>query len=435
MKKNVGVIGLGYVGLTLSVVLARKGVNVYGIDINSDIVDSVKNGKSHFYEKGLDQNLKKVLGKTLFVEKDFKKLNLESIDDFIITVGTPLRCENKQPNFDHIKDAISNLKGFYDGSQLIILRSTVSVGTTRKIVIPMLANIAGIKPVDVKISFCPERTIEGKALRELQDLPQVISGNTLVAKERAEKLFRILTNNIISVESLEAAELIKLYNNTYRDINFAIGNIFNEIAQGFGIDGVQLIKDANNGYNRSSIALPGFVGGPCLEKDPYILTNNLEESSGKDFIIKARLFNESLEDKVIKFVQKNFNSSETITLSGMAFKGRPSTSDMRGSSSLNIATKLKDKGYKLRLHDFSVPLTDLQALNLGECIPNIYDAVKEISCLLILTNHTAYEDIDESLLFDNMNKEAKILDVWNNLNESGLSSNDKPMYTIGNYEI
>ncbi len=435
MKKNVGVIGLGYVGLTLSVVLARKGIHVYGIDIDERIIKSLKKGKSHFYEKGIEQNINKTLNKTLFVDQSFKELDFDKIDEFVITVGTPLEKGTGQPNFNHIKNAISNLKGLYDGSQLIILRSTVSVGTTRNVIIPMLAEIAEVEPTDVLISFCPERTIEGKAIRELQDLPQIISGNNSLAKERAEKLFRILTHTIIGVESLEAAELIKLFNNTYRDINFAIGNIFNEIAQEFGIDGVQLINDANNGYARSSIALPGFVGGPCLEKDPYILINNLNDSSGKEFIIKARLFNESLEKNVCDFVKKNYNTDEVIAISGMAFKGRPATSDMRGSSSLSIAKKLKEMGYKLRLHDFTVPLTHLEELNLGECFSNIYESVRNINCLLILTNHVAYQEIEDTLLFNYMNGGAKILDVWNNLNESGLSANDKPIYTIGNYEL
>lgn len=435
MNNNVAVIGLGYVGLTLSVVLARKGIKVYGIDIDDKIISSLRKGKSHFYEKGLEQNIKKTINKTLFVGHSFSKLDVKEISNIIITVGTPLEKGKKDPNFNHIKNAIDGLKGIYDGSQLIILRSTVSVGTTRKVIIPMLAEIAEIKIDDVLISFCPERTIEGNAIRELQDLPQIVSGNNVVAKQKAEKLFRNLTNSIITVESIEAAELIKLFNNTYRDINFAIGNIFNEIAQGFGINGVQLIKDANNGYKRSLIAMPGFVGGPCLEKDPYILVNIVPESNGKDFIVKARRFNESLEDKVCNFVTNNFSKKEVIGISGMAFKGRPSTSDMRGSSSLNIAKKLHAEGFKLRLHDFTVPLKDLQDLHLGESFVNLYDAVKDLNCLLILTNHIAYQDIDDSLLLESMSERTKILDIWNNLNESGLSSNNKHILTIGTYEI
>ena len=147
---------------------------------------------------------------------------------------------------------------------------------------------------------------------------------------------------IVKVESLEAAELVKLFNNTYRDIHFSIGNYFNEIAQSFNINGIELIKSANYQYERSKIANPGFVGGPCLEKDAYILVDNMETSPGKSFVLEARKYNEKLEETVSNWIIKKIkdNKINSIGLSGFAFKGRPATSDLRGSSSLNILKML-----------------------------------------------------------------------------------------------
>ena len=280
---NVGVIGLGYVGLTLSIIAAKKGLNVYGIENNKDTLTSIKSGKAHFFEKGLDNALSNVLGKKLFIDEKFdKKINF---DYFIFTVGSPLYPETKVHNTDYVADAIASIEDFYTGNELVILRSTVSVGVTRKIVLPLLSKISGVDQEKILLSFCPERTIEGDALSELITIPQIIGPNNEESFNKSEELFRQITPTVLRVESLEAAELVKLFNNTYRDIHFSIGNYFNEIAQSFGINGVNLIETANYQYNRSSIAKPGLVGGPCLEKDSYILVNNMVNSRGKDFVL------------------------------------------------------------------------------------------------------------------------------------------------------
>ena len=149
----------------------------------------------------------------------------------------------------------------------------------------------------ILLCFCPERTIEGNALDELSELPQIIGGLNSNSYNAAEDFFRKITPTILSVESLEAAELVKLFNNTYRDIEFSTGNYFNRIAQSFGINGVSLIKTANYLYPRSKIALPGLVGGPCLEKDSYILVHEMPDNKGKDFVLGARNHNESMNLK------------------------------------------------------------------------------------------------------------------------------------------
>jgi len=171
-NKNTLILGLGYVGLTLGTVMSENGHNIFGIDVNKYIVEHVKKGKSHFFEKGINKKISSSINKTLFVSEsidDFVHINFSSI---IITVGTPL-LNNHEPNYKFLIDAIETIKKVYNGSQLIILRSTVSVGTTRNIVIPILSKHLNINDNEVLISFCPERTVEGKALEELKELPQL----------------------------------------------------------------------------------------------------------------------------------------------------------------------------------------------------------------------------------------------------------------------
>ena len=287
---TIGIIGLGYVGLTLGICAASKGIDVYGVEVNQHIKDCLKDNKAHFFEPGLDNLIKRLNNKKFFLVEQFSK-DIR-FDAFIVTVGTPLKEGEKVPNFEYIKSSMQTIKEVYNGTQLIILRSTVSVGTTRKVVIPFLSELCNKNEEDILVSMCPERTVEGKAVEELTHLPQIISGNNIKAIRIASDIFSTMTPCIIRAESLEEAELCKLYCNTYRDMTFAIGNAFCMAAQEFGVDGSKVIEHANYSYPRSTIAKPGFVAGPCLEKDAYILINNMPECDSKRFILDGRKFHE-----------------------------------------------------------------------------------------------------------------------------------------------
>lgn len=430
-EQNTLILGLGYVGLTLATVMAESGHMLYGIDIEKNIIDKINSGKAHFYEKGINKKIDSLINRNLFVSNsifDFENINFSSI---IITVGTPL-LKNQEPNYDYLKMALETIKPVYDGSQLIILRSTVSVGTTRKIVIPILSKYLNINENEVLISFCPERTVEGKALEELKELPQIISGNNKNSINKSRELFSDFNKDIVETQSLESAEIIKLFNNTYRDINFAIGNIFNEISQKFGIDGYEVINKANYNYERSSIALPGLVGGPCLEKDPYILTTPFDYDIEKNFVLGARRYNESLENKVCEWVENNYSNKSKILLSGLAFKGRPETSDLRGSPSLSIAKKLKEKGYEISLHDFCVQDQDLASEKIGNVLTDLSFADEKFECVLILTNHIKYQSFNVDSLFKNKDSNIMVFDLWDNFkNYEGIMK--KNIVNLGNY--
>lgn len=434
---NVGIIGLGYVGLTLAVVASLKKFKVYGVERSNHIKESLRKKTAHFYEPGLNTLLANHIDKNLFVVDKFDES--QKINVFIITVGTPLFGEKKQPNLDYIRSAMEQLRGIYTGEQLIILRSTISVGTTANVVLPFLSQLCGKKQEDLHVAFCPERTIEGKAVRELQELPQIIGANNRRSLVLAENFFREITPTIIKVDSLEAAELIKLFNNTYRDTHFAIGNVFNEIAQSFGINGVKLIRAANVGYDRSHIPVPGFVGGPCLEKDPYILTDNMKDSDGKQFVINARKYNESLEDRIVSWTLKiceRYKLPKKICVSGLAFKGTPDTSDLRGSSSINICKKLNSLGFDLTLHDFLAFGEEVDSYQVGKFKDDIYAACSKHSVLLILNNNSRYAKLDVTRLITGMNDNTIILDAWGAIDYfENVDDHQVKVYTLGTIEI
>lgn len=433
---RIGIIGLGYVGLTLGIAAADKGIEVYGIEVNEHIKECLRDNKAHFYEPGLDNMIKRYNNKRFFAVDSFSA-DMD-YDAFVITVGTPLRDGEKTPNFEYIKSALLSIKGTYNGNQLIVLRSTVSVGTTRNVVLPYLAELCGKNQKDILVGMCPERTLEGKAVDELTHLPQIISGNNSESIRKAYDLFRQITPCIVEAKSLEEAELIKLYCNTYRDMTFAIGNAFCMAAQNYGVDGIKVIEHANYGYARSNIAKPGFVAGPCLEKDAYILINNMPECDSKNFILSARKFNESLEDIVVKWVENKIGRADgekLIAVSGLAFKGQPETSDLRGSSSVYIAQKLKKAGYRMNIHDFCALPVEMRELGLGNYYENIYDACVDASLLLILNNHKKYATLLGHPIFKNSKgRQFEILDSWGVCTELYYDDEIK-ISTLGNMNI
>jgi UDP-N-acetyl-D-mannosaminuronic acid dehydrogenase len=435
MKNNVCVVGLGFVGLTLSVALARKGFKVYGAESNDTIRETLKKGIPHFFEPGLDKFLKRYIGNQIFIEKSVEDFKNEQIDYIIISVGTPYNKSSSNVLFDGLYNALDSISKIYTGEQHIILRSTVSVGTTRKIVLPYFKKlILGLQKSDsdILLSFCPERTIEGSALTELNTLPQIVGSLNDESLKSATDFWSKISAYVVNSGSLESAELLKLFNNTYRDIQFSIGNYFNEIAQSFGIDGVKMIELCNFGYSRSDIAKPGFVGGPCLEKDSYILTSNLLNSSGKDFVLNSRKFNENLEYKIFDWVQKNFNNSHRIGITGLAFKGKPVTSDLRGSNSINLCKYFINEEFNLNLHDFSANKNEIIEMNLGDYYESFNEFIKDSDVIIISNNHPNYYLYNFEL--DLKNK--IIIDLWSVLDKEYFNSlTNVKYYTLGNLFI
>ena len=379
---------------------------------------SLQNNRAHFHETGLDSLIEKHNGKNFHSSEHFP--SDKHFDAFIITVGTPLMQGTHDPNFGYIRQAVQSIRNVYDGSQLVILRSTVSVGTTREVIIPFLKDICGQD--EVFVSMCPERTVEGRAIEELTHLPQIISGNNQHALDMTEYIFTRITKSVIRASSTEEAELAKLYCNTYRDMHFAIGNAFCLAAQTFGLDGIEVIRRANEGYSRANIAVPGFVAGPCLEKDAYILAHNMKPCPARNFILEGRTISSSLEDSVVEWAERKLRG-KVIALSGMAFKGRPETSDLRGSPSVNIARKLYARGFELRLHDFAAYPDEMNALGLGRVCASLKEVCEGAGGVMILNNHEKYSDITR---WDLGNEDIIVLDAWQ------VCRNITGSYTLGN---
>ena len=257
--QTVCVIGLGYVGLTLSIALADVGFRVIGIEKSSAVLESVSIGEPHFHEDHLAEHLRAHISSGLFSVHPRIPVDLP-IDTFIVTVGTPLD-PSQHIHLDSIIAATRTIRNSLRGGELIVLRSTVKIGTTRTVVKPILDESG----VEYSLAFCPERTLEGSAMRELRSLPQIIAGIDELSAKKASKLFGVLTPKLIPVESVEAGEMVKLVNNTYRDITFAFANEVAEMAEALGLSATEVIRAAGEDYERGKLPVPGLVGGACLK--------------------------------------------------------------------------------------------------------------------------------------------------------------------------
>lgn len=433
---DVGIIGLGYVGLTLATVLAEAGNTVIGVERRSDIVEMTNAGTPHFTETGLPDAL-------AGVTKSKKLVAAEKFDDsftcntYIITVGTPLSPDGVA-RVDMIEQAARDIaENMHDGA-LVILRSTVKVGTTRDVVSPILA--ASGKKFD--IAMCPERTLEGKALQELRELPQIVGADSIEVADRAAALFRRLTISIVQVADIETAEIIKLVSNTFRDVQFAFANEVARLCDAFGVSAHEVISAGKLGYNRTNIPLPGLVGGPCLEKDPHILMESAR-SRGVDLEITSagRLVNERQPEETVRFItseieRRDLASSGPLKISilGMAFKGLPETSDLRGSMSIKVLDALKKShpNADIGVYDPVTPPEVLAAEFPDEKVFNRFgDAVSGASVVVIGNNHPSLGTISPRTINEFISPDGFVFDYWNHFSHLPASELGDAYFAVG----
>lgn len=431
---DVGIIGMGYVGLTLGTALADVGLRVLGLEKRPEVVELIRGGRSHFQENGLQKILEAVVKDgQLEVREDFEPE--DCCDTYIITVGTPLG-EGGKARLDMIENAARQVAASMNDDALVILRSTVKVGTSRNVVAPILA-ASGRR---FRIAMCPERTVEGKAMEELRHLPQIVGADDAETRRQAARFFENLTGQVLTVSSLEAAEVIKLADNTYRDLQFAFANEIARLCDAVGISAQEVISTGSMGYARTSIALPGLVGGPCLEKDPHILRQSaLEHGIDLEITAAARLVNERQPQECAEFIAAELGARDApadckIGVLGLAFKGVPETDDLRGSMSLHLIAALRRLRPQARLFFFDpvVPTDQIEALGLGgQVCEKIEDVLDGAHGAVITNNHPLFATVGFSAFIRSLAPSGFVYDFWNHYSEVEPVEGARRYFAIG----
>lgn len=396
------VVGLGRVGLPLSSVLANSGFNVIGIDVDENKLKSIRNSKCPFFDPSLQENLEKSISSGLLT---VSKTLPDKVDVIFLTVGTPSSMEGSV-DYSQLYAAIDEICSIDLLQKLIILRSTLPPKTTEDVIIPLLENKTNLKcGKDFALAVCPERILEGKAIKEIYDLPEIIGGVNEISNKIAKEVFLKINNKKeILFTTPTGAELAKLFTNIYRYNIFALANEFAVWSEYYGVDGTEIIKIANHNYERCDIPIPGFAGGPCLSKDSTFLANNIAFAS---IISAAWKLNESIPVHVVNNLKKLSGNlfGKKIAVLGIAFKR--GSDDLRNSPSVKLVDILKATGAQIHIHDPHVKNTE--TLEQVLISPDI---------VIIATNHKEFNNIKEQI----KNSQPKLIyDVW------GLfSQNDFP---------
>jgi UDP-N-acetyl-D-mannosaminuronic acid dehydrogenase len=300
-----------------------------------------------------------------------------------------------------------------------VVRSTVPIGTSRRVVLPVLREAWGDA---VRLAMAPERTIQGQALRELVDLPQVVGALDQESLAAAVDVFGALATQVVPVSQLETAEMVKLSNNCHTDLIYSFGNEIALIAESHGLDPLEVIRAANLDYPRPDLAKPGYVGGGCLSKDPYIMIDSTE--GWTPYLIgQARKLNEYLPEHVgrtvVDLVREHCGSTESATVSvlGWAYKGWPATDDMRGTPVATIAPILAAAGIRVLGHDPLV-VDDVIRRYGGEPV-GLDKALGEPDGVLVINDHPDYRalQVDQMLTGSNV---KFVFDSWRILDEDAV---------------
>ena len=411
-KEHVIIVGLGYVGLPLSVLAVKKGYRVTGIDIVKDRVRLINNGKPHFADPVLAGQLKRYP-----VHASASYNSIREADIVLICVPTPV-FKNHKPDLNPVKLASREVGKNLRKNTLVILESTYNPGTTRKIVLPLLEKHSKLKAGrDFFLSYCPERINPGDKKWNLTNLPRVIGSLNKTGLQKALKFYRsIIDAKIVPLNTLEEAEAVKVFENCFRDVNIAL---VNEFARSFDCLGISFENVLKGAATKPFSMLPHYpgcgVGGQCIPVDPYYMIEFARKNGFNHSLLKtARVINNKMPLYTVNLLQESLHKinknlkGALITLLGLAYK--ENNGNISESPSLYLLEILKKKGAKIKIYDPHVPSYS--------STENLNKSLKGADAVILATSHSEFKIITHRLLAE---LKIKILiDGRNFFNKSGF---------------
>ncbi len=399
---RISVVGLGYIGLPTAAIIASRGVEVVGVDVSRQIVDILNRGEIHIVEPDLDI----LVRGTVASGKLWATINPEPAEAFLIAVPTPFKG-NHAPDLSYIRSAAQSIAPVLRSGNLVILESTSPVGATDQ----MAAWLAEARPdltfpqqrgqdADIQIAYCPERVLPGKVLRELVENDRVIGGMTQKCTERATAFYKVFVDGRCLPTDARTAEMAKLTENAFRDVNIAFANELSLISERLGVNVWELIELANH-HPRVNILQPGpGVGGHCIAVDPWFIVDSAPDLAR--LIHVAREVNDGKPHWVIEKVKQaaaRFKYPKIACL-GLAFK--PDIDDLRESPALEITAHLAKEidGTIFAVEPFIDALPATLATLPNVVLRDAANAITAADIVLVLVNHSQFNAIDRSVLGD-----------------------------------
>ena len=400
---DLGVVGLGYVGLPLAVEAANNKLNVLGYDINSERVENINNGKSPI-EDISDKELFKSL-KYFQATSDSEKLS--KCENIVISVPTPLT--DYQPDLSYVVNAAETVGKNLVKNQVVILESTTYPGTTTEVLIPNLEKMSGLKAGDdFFVGYSPERIDPGNEVWKFKNTPKVISGINDVSTKKIQSFYESIIDSIVPVKGTKEAEMVKLLENTYRHVNIALINELAMLCKMLDIDIWEVVNAAKTKPFGFESFRPGpGVGGHCIPVDPeYLSFKTRQIGKPVRFVELAQEINNSMPSYVVNQVNEILNNNKImlnnskILLMGVAYK--KDISDMRESPAIDIAELLLDKNVEVSYFDPFVEEFKVSGHTINKEID--LDSFENYDMLLVLTPHSEFKNIEfarlDTIIFD-----------------------------------
>ena len=398
-ERGVAVVGLGYIGLPTSAILAAHGVRVVGVDVNPDAVAAINAGSAHIVEPDLDAAVAGAVARgTLRAQTE-----VPEADVFLVAVPTPFR-EGHQPDLTYVERATRSIAKVLTGGEVVILESTVPPGTTRL----MSAWIAEERPdlrlphehpddADVFVAHCPERVLPGKILIELVTNDRLVGGLTTRCAERAARLYRRFVRGKVILTDAASAEMAKLVENSFRDVNIAFANELAAVCEHLGLDVWKIIELANQ-HPRVNVLQPGpGVGGHCIAVDPWFIVSAAPEQS--QLIRLAREVNDGRPASVVAQVDSVAEQGATVACLGLAFK--PDVDDLRESPAVEVVHALGLTRPDLRLlvvEPYTTQLPSALTHAGGATLCALEQALAASDVVLLLVHHAEFVALDTDQL-------------------------------------
>jgi UDP-N-acetyl-D-mannosaminuronic acid dehydrogenase len=393
--EKICVLGLGYIGLPTASTFATHGVHVVGVDNNPQVVSILRSGALHISEPGLEALVRDALSDGRLVISDTP----EKADAFIIAVPTPFYDdEHKTHNgrkyrladMRAVTSATRSIVPYLKAGNLVVLESTSPPRTTQDLVKPILEE-SGLKAgVDFLLAYSPERVLPGRIIQELTENARVIGGINPASSEAGHELYAHFVKGEIVLTDATTAEMVKLMENTYRDVNIAIANEFSRLAERFEVDIWEAIQIANR-HPRVKILNPGpGVGGHCISVDPWFLVEAAPDLA--ELIISARRVNDGQPQFVFKLVSRCLGgklSGKKIAALGLAFK--PDVDDLRESPAIEVAQLLAEAGAEVTAYEPNKPDASITSVKL---IARLEDAIRDVDLLCLLVGHRELLQLD-----------------------------------------
>jgi UDP-N-acetyl-D-mannosaminuronic acid dehydrogenase len=386
---RVCVVGLGYVGLPTAAVLADHGHQVVGVDTNPAILEAVRRGRPHIREPGLPELVARVVGAGALTVADAPV----AADAFVIAVPTPLMgIATKRADLGAVEAAAGVVAGVLRHGNLVVLESTSPPGTTGGVLRTTLEAGSSLRAGhEFQLAYCPERILPGRILEELVGNDRVVGGIDVVSAEAAAALYRSFARGEVCLTDATTAELVKLMENTFRDVNIALANEFALVAEELGVDVWQAIELANR-HPRIDFLRPGpGVGGHCIAVDPWFVIGAAPRVTS--LISTSRAVNDLMPGHVAEVVDRALGSLRGAVVVALGLTYKAGVDDTRESPSLEVVDALRGAGAEVRLHDAVVRPE-----------PSVAELAHGADCLLLLVDHAGYRSLAPSALTATMRR-------------------------------